>query len=345
MIRVLVIDASIEIRKILTRYLSFDPSIKVVGVATNLSSAQRQLEKLQPDIITLHEDLNNESVIGTLTASTPRSKEIPILILGDIDNATKQALSEPHPPQTGRSNPSRNRAIVCKTPDERRFTEICRRIHQICSQSEVSIHSSPPPLESTNQEITNAIGIAVSTGGPNALAHILSQLSPDLTAPVLVTQHIPGQFTPLLVERLRSRCSLSIFEAHHNQIIRPGSVYLAPGDQHLTLAYCEGKLSIALSDGPKENSCRPSADVMFRSLAQVFGKSALGIVLTGMGIDGQNGSHYLKTKGGSIIAQDEQSSAVWGMPKAVISAGLADEILSLDEIPHILNLRFTRQKN
>jgi two-component system chemotaxis response regulator CheB len=343
MIRVLVVDASAEIRRILTAYLSSDPSIKVVGVATNLSSAQCQIERLRPDIVTLHEDLHDEALLKMVPPSASLLGKVPLLILGNIDEATRLVLSEPNPSLRDRSTPKRRRAIVCKTPQDQRFTEICKRIHQMIDQSPTcQPQDESSPIARPESRI-GIIGIAVSTGGPNALLHILSQVSSELSVPVVVTQHMPGQFTPLLVDRLRSQSSLPVYEANDSQLVQPGSVYLAPGDRHLTVSTHDEGVAILLSDGPKENSCRPSADVMFRSIADVFGERSLGIVLTGMGVDGQNGCRYLKSRGGVVIAQDEGSSTVWGMPKAVIHAGLADEVVPLGEIPQLLNQRYSKR--
>jgi two-component system chemotaxis response regulator CheB len=345
MIRVFVVDASPAIRRILTEYLSSDPSIKVVGVAPNLSSAQRQIERLQPDIVTLHEDLHDDALMDTISPAMQALGKIPLIILGDIDEATKSALSEPLPLRRGRTSQKRRRAIVCKTPHDRRFTEICKRIHQIIEDSEgTSRREEIVHVPSLRSDI-GVVGIAVSTGGPNALLNILAELSPELSVPIVVTQHMPGEFTPLLVERLRARSPLPVYEACDRQQVLPGTIYIAPGDRHLTLAIDERVATIVLSDAPKENSCRPSADVMFRSIADVFGDKALCIVLTGMGVDGQSGCRYLKERGGIVLAQDEGSSTVWGMPKAVINAGLADEVVSLGDIPRLLNQRYSKQRS
>jgi two-component system chemotaxis response regulator CheB len=344
MIRVLVVDASAEIRRMLTEYLSTDPSIKVVGVAPNLASAQRQIDTLQPDIVTLHEDLHDDALFTSLAHSGGPLSQIPLIILGDIDEATKSALREPQPARRGRTPQKRKRAIVCKTPRDRRFTEICKRIHQIVHESEEQTPSNDRSAAPHLRPDVGIIGIAVSTGGPNALLHILSDISPELSVPIVVTQHMPGQFTPLLVERLQARSTLAVYEARDQQLLMPGAVYVAPGGRHLTIATRERVASIVLSDDPKENSCRPSADVMFRSMADVFGDKALGIVLTGMGVDGQKGCQYLKDRGGTVLAQDEGSSTVWGMPKAVIHAGLADEVVSLTNIATILNRRYSKQR-
>ena len=344
-IKVLVVDSSAEVRKLITAYLSADPSIEVVGVATNLSGATRQIEQLQPDIVTLEEDLYNLAILGATRHNTEKLTKVPIVVLGNIDDSTKDILSENLFHKHPRSTLRRRRAIVCKTPDERRFTEICKRIHQIASQLSALTNKQQCTNASFSPCSSGIIGIAVSTGGPNALIQIISQLSPTLAVPILVTQHMPEQFTPLLVERLNSRGSIPVYEAIDGQILEAGSIYVAPGDRHLKVERRGHSYQVLLCDGPKENSCRPSADVMFRSIADNFGVRALGLVLTGMGVDGQSGCRYIKELGGSVVAQDESSSTVWGMPKAVIGAGLADQILALSDIPEFLNQRFTKRED
>jgi two-component system chemotaxis response regulator CheB len=344
-IRVLVVDASPDIRKILTEYLSADPAIKVVGVAANHSSAIKQIEKLQPDIITLHEDLFHPTHDAILQHGDTSVRQLPLIVLGTIDEPTKSILQNHPPSKRGRHGTSRKRAIVCKSPGDRRFTEICSRIHQILARRTMHDHIRMPsaPVQGKAVSDITIIGIAVSTGGPNALLKIASQLSPELVTPIVITQHMPGQFTPLLAERINSRSALQVCEAQHQQPVEAGWIYLAPGDMHLTIEHAHSGPRIALSDAPKMNSCRPSADIMFRSLADVFGARALALVLTGMGIDGQEGCRYLKEKGGLVIAQDEETSTVWGMPKAVIHAGLADEVLPLSEIALTINTRFIKK--
>lgn len=344
-IRVLVVDASPEIRRIVTEYLSADTNIEVVGVASNHTTAVRQIEKLTPDIVTLHEDLFDLTYQAVLQHPNSSLRSLPLVVLGTIDESTKSILQEPSASKRGKTPPRRKRAIVCKSPGDRRFTEICRRIHEIAADALMSLSPSSSIIAPTRaaRVVTTSnidiVGIAVSTGGPNALLRIVSELAPDFPAPIVITQHMPGQFTPLLAERLNCRSPLHVCEARHQQPLEPGTVYVAPGDRHLIVHDAGDWPQIILSDGPKENSCRPSADVMFRSIADLFGDRALALVLTGMGVDGQLGCRYLKEKGGTVIAQDEDSSTVWGMPKAIVHAGLADEILSLDDIAVILNRR------
>lgn len=176
------------------------------------------------------------------------------------------------------------------------------------------------------------LAIGCSTGGPNALTALLPALPADLGVPVLVVQHMPPMFTRLLAERLDEKCALEVCEAQAGQPILPGRVYIAPGDFHLLVARAEGQLRVALEQGPPENSCRPAVDVLFRSLAAQMGAGTLAVVLTGMGRDGLVGARRIHECGGRVLAQDEASSVVWGMPGFVAQAGVAEAVLPLDRI-------------
>jgi two-component system chemotaxis response regulator CheB len=176
------------------------------------------------------------------------------------------------------------------------------------------------------------LAIGSSTGGPDALTKVLQALPADLPVPIVVTQHMPPVFTKMFAERLDRSTSLHVVEAGDGMELAPGTVYIAPGDRHLVLQRRSTATLTQLSGAPPENSCRPAVDVMFRSVAALYGASAFATVLTGMGYDGRGGSKVLREAGAEILAQDEASSVVWGMPGAVVGAGLADEILPLDRI-------------
>ena len=176
------------------------------------------------------------------------------------------------------------------------------------------------------------LAIASSTGGPNALHAIFEALPANLPVPVIGVQHMPPVFTKLLAERLSSKSPCKVHEAIPGESLEAGKFYLAPGDFHLELVKNGEKIVVGLNQGPQENSCRPAADVLFRSVVKYYGNRTLGLVLTGMGQDGLLGCKDLKQAGGYLVAQDEASSIVWGMPGAVAKAGLVDEILPLDKI-------------
>ncbi len=176
------------------------------------------------------------------------------------------------------------------------------------------------------------LAIGASTGGPNALAEVVPRLPGDLPFPVLVVQHMPPLFTRLLAERLNSQSKLRVREAEAGRELKPGEVWIARGDYHMVVARSGSSVCLTLNQNPPENSCRPAVDVLFRSVAQVFGASVLGVVMTGMGSDGARGAAQIRDAGGEILVQDEASSVVWGMPGAVVSAGLADKICPLAEL-------------
>ena len=189
------------------------------------------------------------------------------------------------------------------------------------------------------------VAIGVSTGGPQALATLVPQLPARFPLPILIVQHMPPMFTRLLAERLQTAGSLQVQEATEGMEIVPGRILIAPGDYHLRVRRVGSGLAATLDRGPQENSCRPSVDVLFRSVAQVCGGEAISVVLTGMGSDGLAGTEALKAAGAYSIIQDEATSVVWGMPGAIARAGLADAVLPLNQIPAGLTRRIAGKAN
>lgn len=174
--------------------------------------------------------------------------------------------------------------------------------------------------------------VGASTGGPDALTELLGAIPEALTVPVVVVQHMPPMFTRMLAERLDVRCPFPVAEAVDGRRLRPGEVLLAPGDHHVGVEQSGAEVYTTVSQGAPENSCRPSADVLFRSAARIYGPGVLAVVLTGMGRDGRHGCEHVRDAGGAVLVQDEPTSVVWGMPGAVVGAGLADAVLPLEEI-------------
>jgi two-component system chemotaxis response regulator CheB len=181
--------------------------------------------------------------------------------------------------------------------------------------------------------MVRAVVVGVSTGGPAALALLLPDLTRRVTAPVLVVQHMPAGFTRSLADSLARKCPVPVVEAGDGQLVEGRIVYIAPGDRHfLVRSQGDGRVVTALNDQPRQNGCRPSADVLFRSAAAAYGPEAVGIILTGMGCDGTEGLAALKRAGAATIAQDEASSIVWGMPGSAVAAGHIDQVLPLAKI-------------
>jgi two-component system chemotaxis response regulator CheB len=185
--------------------------------------------------------------------------------------------------------------------------------------------------------MAQAVVIGVSTGGPAALAAIMPLFPADFPLPIYVVQHMPPLFTRLLAERLDAQCSIKVSEASEGMIVRSGTAIIAAGNYHMKVARRGREVFITLSQDAPVNSCRPAVDVLFHSVREVYGGNVIAVILTGMGHDGQRGSELLKEEGGYVIAQDNASSVVWGMPGAVANTGVADVVLPLDEIvPEIL---------
>jgi two-component system chemotaxis response regulator CheB len=195
--------------------------------------------------------------------------------------------------------------------------------------------SSPTGLKQSPKVVV----IGVSTGGPTALGAILPTLPANFTLPVLIVQHMPPLFTRLLAERLNSTCKIPVAEASQGALIEPGKMLVAPGDFHMKVTLSESRACVTLDQSPLQNFCRPAVDALFTSSAAVYGGAVLAVILTGMGQDGLRGTEILRANGARVLAQDESSSVVWGMPGAVAHAGLADRVLPLDEVvPEILRI-------
>jgi two-component system chemotaxis response regulator CheB len=206
------------------------------------------------------------------------------------------------------------------------------------ASSAVTQAIKPKPIEVRSAQSVipvkpvQAICIGVSTGGPMALMQVFSQISAPLSVPVFIVQHMPPSFTALLAARLSAAGVMTVKEAEEGEIALPGTGYIAPGGLHMTLEKSGTKTIIHLNTEPPENSCRPAVDVLFRAAADVYGGGVLAVMLTGMGYDGLKGSQAIAAKGGQIIAQDEASSVVWGMPGAVVQAGLANAVLPIEKM-------------
>jgi two-component system chemotaxis response regulator CheB len=200
--------------------------------------------------------------------------------------------------------------------------------------------TAPPPgapvRTSPRVDRVEVVTIGCSTGGPDALTTVVRALPANLPVPVVVVQHMPPVFTKMFADRLDRTAALTVVEATGDMVVRPGTVYIAPGDFHLEVHRRGTEVVTKLNTGPPENFCRPAVDVLFRSVAKTYGGATLAIILTGMGQDGKRGAEQLRGAGAEIVAQDEATSVVWGMPGAVTTAGLAHAVLPLGEIAHHL---------
>jgi two-component system chemotaxis response regulator CheB len=338
-IRVLVVDDSGVIRRLVTDVLSQESDVEVVGSAKNGRVCLEKVVELKPDIVTMDVEMpvmNGIEAVRELRKTHPR---LPVVMFSTLTErggaATLDALA------VGASD------YVTKPSNVSSFEEskvsvrdqLVPKLRALVGARRVArpfVAPPPPPVQAARPRRRtrpySILAVGSSTGGPDALATMLPSLPADLPVPVLVVQHMPELFTRLLAERLDKMCALSVVEAAEGAPITPGKIIIAPGGRHMVPRRMGTIVQAHLHDDPPENFCRPSVDVMFRAVSSVYGEGVLGVVLTGMGRDGERGAKAIRDAGGEVFAQDEATSVVWGMPGAVTQSGQADRVLPLDRI-------------
>ena len=347
-IGVLICDDSQTIRSLLTSTLEADPDLRVVGAAAHGQACLDALRGDLPDIVLLDVEMPVMDGIQALREIRRRYPKLPVMMFSSLTErgatATVEALlagANDYVPKPTGLNPQDVAARI--------RSEVVTRIKALVPRGSVGragatpAHPAGPRPAAARREPIRGIAIAVSTGGPSALAEVLPPFVAGVPVPVLIVQHMPPFFTAQLAERLTKICGVRVREAVDGETIARGDVVLARGGHHLELVQENGVIRGRLNDGPPENSCRPAADVLFRSAARLWGAGTLGVVLTGMGRDGLAGSKAIVMAGGSVIAQDEYTSVVWGMPGEVVRAGLADAVLPLAQIGVEVALRLKRR--
>ena len=345
-IRVLVVDDSATIRSVLSAVLGADPDLRVVGTAINGQVALASIAASPPDIVLLDVEMPVLDGIATLREIRRIHPKLPVLMFSSLtergSKATLDALLAGANDYVAKPAAQTADEVATRIRDD-----VIVKIKTLVPRGGPTMRVAPPvvarPPAPARKEPIKAIVIAVSTGGPTALAEVLPAFAGSVRVPVLIVQHMPAYFTAQLAERLSKICNATVREAQAGQEIRPGDILLAPGGRHLEVTSDAGTQRVRLTDDPPENSCRPAADVLFRSAARAWGAGTLGIVLTGMGRDGLQGSRQIVEAGGTVLAQDEFTSVVWGMPGEVVRAGLADAILPLPQIGVEVALRLKRR--
>lgn len=338
-VRVLIVDDSAVVRRLLEELLRDAPGVEVIGTAPNGEIALQKIERLKPDIVTLDVEMPVMDGMQTLRALRDRGSTIRVVMFSPLTqrggHATLEALTLGADDYI--TKPSRMSATD-ETLDELR-QELTAKILQFYIKRPAAANAQPSQLTMREAARVDIVAIGVSTGGPTALTRILSTLAEDFPCPIVVTQHMPPMFTRLLAERLACKSRLRVEEAGEGSRLEPGVALIAPGGHHMKFRSERGSVVVALDDGPPENSCRPAVDVMFRSAASVYGRNTLAVMLTGMGRDGFEGTKQLKAAGAAVLAQDRATSVVWGMPGYVVEAGLADVVAGIDDIgPAITSL-------
>jgi len=335
--RVLVVDDSASARRLLTVILERDPDITVAGEATNGVEAIRLTAQLRPDLITM--DAQMPEMDGfEATRRIMREMPCPIVMVSAVHSPSEVAwsfkaleagaltvLAKPDGPRSPLFE-AQAAALVTSVKELANVRVVTRRE----PKPQVTRLQPRAPVAPTDIRL---VAIGASTGGPAALAKILAALDPRFPVPIVIVQHIGGGFDTGLVDWLKRVSGPSVALATHGAAMRPAHVYVSPTDRHLGVS-ASGQ--VLLDDGPPIRGHRPSATHLFSSAARAYGAHCLGLILTGIGNDGCDGLKALKQAGGLVLAQDRESSVVYGMPKAAVDAGLADRVVSLDEVPTVL---------
>ena len=345
-IRALVVDDSVVIRRLVTHVLGEDPDIEVVGSASDGAIALARIPQVHPHVVTLDIEMPNLDGLATLRQIRKLYPDLVVLMFSTL---TERGAAVTIEALTLGAQDYVTKASNCGSLDrsiENLRGELIPKVKQFFRLGK----SAPPPVPTVQSsrpattsapkgqhQIRQIVVIGVSTGGPTALASVVPSFPRNFPLPVLIVQHMPPMFTKLLAERLQTQTSLRVMEAGAGAVVEPGTILIAPGDYHMRIRRNGRQAVVALDQGAPENSCRPAADVLFRSAAEAYGGAVIGVILTGMGKDGFNGCEVLKGQGAYVIAQDEASSVVWGMPGFVSKGGLADATVDLNSVvPEIL---------
>ncbi len=344
-ISVLVVDDSVVVRRLVTLALEAEEGIDVVGVAANGQIALAKVAQLAPDVVTMDVEMPVLDGIATVRALRAAGHRMPVIMFSTLTergaSATLDALAAGATDYV--TKPTGHASV--QEAVQRVASDLVPRIRALVGRRSAALPApragaaapSAPRrpalriLTAPERGQVRAVVVGASTGGPEALSHLVRGLG-ALSVPVVVVQHMPPVFTTQLAARLDRLGDADVVEAGGGQALAPGTVHVAPGDHHLELVRSGAVVRTRLHQGPAVNYCRPSVDVLFRSAAAVYGRDLLAVVLTGMGSDGRSGVEAVLAAGGRVIAQDEATSVVWGMPGAVATGPGAHAVLPLPEV-------------
>jgi len=363
-IRVMIVDDAVVVRGLFSRWVEAETDLEVVASLRTGREAVNQIERADPDVVVLDVDMPELDGIAALPLLLAKKRDLIVIMASTLTRRNAEislrALS------LGATDyipkPTANHEIAASSSFRR---DLIEKIRQLGLRAKRLRLGSPPaapvgakptaqakprtaahepapivlrPMPATPPRV---LLIGSSTGGPQALNAIIAQIAGVLEhAPVLITQHMPATFTAILAEHLARIANCPVREAREGEEINAGTIYLAPGGKHMTVARRDGIAVIAIDDGALVNFCKPAVDPLFASAAEVWGPNVLALVLTGMGSDGLNGAKAIVAAGGNIVAQDEATSVVWGMPGQVASAGICSAVLPLPEIAPKLSKLF-----
>jgi two-component system, chemotaxis family, protein-glutamate methylesterase/glutaminase len=338
-VRVLVVDDSALMRKLIPQILQTDNSIEVVGTAMDGNFGLKKIEELKPQVITL--DLEMPGMGGLdMLKEIMRRHRLPVIVVSSHStqgaSVTLKALAlgafdfvaKPNDVHARMPEIARDLIAKIKAAAQSRGVQLTPAPESLRPSDKVRLDSKKQP--------TRIVAIGISTGGPQALQYVLSQLPGDFPGSIVVVQHMPEGFTEMFARRLDESCSISVKEAQSGDLLLAGRVLICPGSRHIKVKRLPLGDIVVLSDDPRVNGHRPSADVLFKSLAEEFKAKGIAVIMTGMGEDGATGLGIVKAAGGMTLAQSEDSCVVYGMPKAAIERGFAIRVVALDAMANTL---------
>lgn len=350
-VKVMIIDDSAIIRGLVSRWIGSEADFEMVGVGVNGRDGVSRAPSLNPDVIILDIEMPEMDGITALPLLLKAVPGVKVIMASTLTKAGAEVTIKALTLGAADYIPKPDAGRIAGADEYKRdlFTKLRafgKRRPRVGTRiesggaSNPSFRPSAPNISINNVKLRidgtkirpEALFIGSSTGGPEALRHVVSGLAHKVTVPVFITQHMPVMFTKILAEHLSKQTGAKVIEGEHNMMAAPGVFYIAPGGRHMVVSRTPAGVRILLNDDPPENFCRPAVDPLFRSAAQVYGERCMGVILTGMGHDGRDGSKILAEKHCQIIAQDEATSVVWGMPGAVSQAGLVTQIKPIEEI-------------
>lgn len=334
-IKVLVVDDSILIRKFISDMINSDPELETCGSAPNGKIALGKIPFFSPDVITLDIEMPEMNGIETLKEIRKLYPKLPVIMVSSL--SIEGAKDTFNAIELGAND------FITKPSEMSEKDEIIKYLlntlnpklkfwgnkNGLLKSNEVYNPITVIKKENQSHEI---VIIGISTGGTIALMEVLPKFPKDFPLPIIVVIHIPALFSKSFAERLKEVCMLNVKEAEHNEQLLSGTIYLAPGDFHLEIAKRQNEIIIQLNQESRVNFCRPSVDVMFQSVAEIYKEKTLGVIMTGMGRDGLDGCRLIQKYGGTVFIQDKETSVVWGMPGAIANEELANKILPLEKI-------------
>jgi two-component system chemotaxis response regulator CheB len=369
-IRVMIVDDAVVVRGLFSRWVEAEPDLELVASLRTGREAVDQLERVDPDVVVLDVDMPELDGIAALPLLLEKKRDLVVIMASTLTrrNAEISLRALALGATDYIPKPESNREVTGSPTFRRDLLEKIRQLGLRAKRLRIApprprlpagqmpplqpdakpaVHEAAPGLALRPMPLTppRVLLIGASTGGPQALNAVIAQIGGVFErAPVLITQHMPPTFTAILAEHLERVAKRPVREGRDGEEINAGTIYIAPGGKHMKVARRDGIAVIALEDGPLINFCKPAVDPMFASAATVWGHKVMALVLTGMGSDGLSGAKAIVAAGGHVMAQDEASSVVWGMPGQVAHAGLCSAVLPLKEIPSLLIRLFAGER-